>query len=88
MADRAACPIVKTLLGKLKLPNARGQANADRASIFGYPYETDDLKLRSLRRLRRCWRLSSDFGVIAIRRRPDRRNRGGRAVHPKLMSNL
>jgi hypothetical protein len=45
MADRAACPIVKTLLGKLKLPNARGQANADRASIFGYPYETDDLKL-------------------------------------------
>jgi hypothetical protein len=34
MADRAASPIVKTLVGKQKLLNARGQANADRAIHF------------------------------------------------------
>jgi hypothetical protein len=35
MADRAASPIVKTLVGKQKSFNARGQANADRAIHFG-----------------------------------------------------
>jgi hypothetical protein len=40
MAGGVACPIIKTVVGEEKTPNARGQRMLAAPSAFGHPFET------------------------------------------------